>query len=96
VKTIQKFVQAPRDQQQQKITELETKLTAIELPRKEIEAYSRSNAAGLLFEGYSTVKRPDSVTQAEQHVKAVGDQITKLWPQWQAAYGELVTKPQSK
>jgi hypothetical protein len=76
------------DERPEQLKALEKQLADVELPRKEIEEFSILNASALLYQGYSTVKKPESVKAAEQKVIATAAQVSAVWPGWQDAYRE--------
>jgi hypothetical protein len=76
------------DERPTQLTELEKQLADVDLPRKEIEEFSILNASALLYQGYSTVKKPQAVKAAERKVIETAEQISAVWPGWQDAYRE--------
>jgi hypothetical protein len=76
------------DKRPEQLKSLEKQLAEVELPRKEIEGFSILNALALLYQGYSTVRKPEAVKSAEQKVIATAEQVSTVWPGWQDAYRE--------
>lgn len=74
------------DDRPKQLHALEEKLAAIDLPKKEIEELTRLNSMAMLYQGYSTIKKPQSVQAAEQKAIGIAEQISAVWPGWQDAY----------